>query len=159
MQSRHSAKPLRLSSFSSNLLSCTKMVAGEQVLWQCLEVKEGRRKGAREWQDHSVDTLLSKECPGNFKQCLTSPTIFYSGVLDIALDSHVDDCYATGSAANMMKAFSNLESKIVQKRSPIISFGHSFERVGALRVFDEEGRWVRELGYGRQKVLVLMWWQ
>ena len=44
-----------------------KMNAGEQVLWQCLNVREGRREGARAWQDHFVDTLLSKECPGNFK--------------------------------------------------------------------------------------------
>ena len=46
------------------------MIAGEQVLWQCLQVREGRQKGARAWQDDFVDTLLSKECAGNFLQSL-----------------------------------------------------------------------------------------
>ena len=35
----------------------------EQVLGQCLKVREGRRKGARAWQDHFMNTLLSKVCP------------------------------------------------------------------------------------------------
>ena len=41
---------------------------GQHVLWQCLNVREGRRKRARAWLDHFVDTLLSKECLGTFKQ-------------------------------------------------------------------------------------------
>ena len=39
-------------------------VVGQHVLWQCLKVREGRRKGARAWQDHFVETLLSQDCPG-----------------------------------------------------------------------------------------------
>ena len=41
---------------------------GRHVLWQCLNVREGRWKGERAWQDHLVDRPLSKECPGTFKQ-------------------------------------------------------------------------------------------
>ena len=37
---------------------------GERLLWQCLKVREGRRKGARAWQDHFVDILLAKGCLG-----------------------------------------------------------------------------------------------
>ena len=40
---------------------------GQHVLWQCLKVREGRRKGNRVRQGHFVDTLLSKECPGAFQ--------------------------------------------------------------------------------------------
>ena len=35
---------------------------GKDIVWQCLKVREGRRKGARAWQDHFVDILLGKEC-------------------------------------------------------------------------------------------------
>ena len=51
-------------------------VVGQHVLWQCLKVREGRRKGARAWQDHFIETLLSQDCPGSFKQSLKSSTIF-----------------------------------------------------------------------------------
>ena len=51
-------------------------VVGQHVLWQCLKVREGRRKGARDWLDHFIETLLSQDCPGSFKQSLKSPTIF-----------------------------------------------------------------------------------
>ena len=60
--------------------------------------REGRRKGARAWQDLFKDTLLSKECPGTFKQSLKSPTILYSSELEIALDLHVDDSNVTGQS-------------------------------------------------------------
>ena len=53
-----------------------KSVVGQHVLWQCLKVREGRRKGARAWQDHFIETLLSQDYPGSFKQSLKSPTIF-----------------------------------------------------------------------------------
>ena len=42
-------------------------VVGQHVLWQCLKVREGRRKGARAWQDHFIETLLSQDCPGIFE--------------------------------------------------------------------------------------------
>ena len=29
-------------------------VVGQHVLWQCLKVREGRRKGARAWQGHFI---------------------------------------------------------------------------------------------------------
>ena len=62
-------------------------------LWQCLKVREGRRKGARSWQDHFVEKLLSNDCPGNFKQSGKSPTIFHSRELNITMDVHIDDDY------------------------------------------------------------------
>ena len=40
-------------------------VVGQHVLWQSLKVREGRRKGARAWQDHFIETLLSQDCPGS----------------------------------------------------------------------------------------------
>ena len=51
-------------------------VVGQHVLWQCLKVREGRRKGARAWQDHFIETLLSQDCPGSFKQSLEVPDNF-----------------------------------------------------------------------------------
>ena len=47
-------------------------VVEQHVLWQCLKVREGRRKGARAWQDQFIETLLSRvfqkesEVPDNF---------------------------------------------------------------------------------------------
>ena len=95
-------------------------VVGLHVLWQCLKVREGRRKGARAWQDHFIETLLSQDCPGPFKQSLKSPTIFYSSDFEAALDLHVDDGYMTGPAERMMQVFAYLEGVIVLKLSPII---------------------------------------
>ena len=86
---------------------------GQQKLWQCLKVTEGRRKGARAWQDHFVDILLSRECLGTFKQSLKSLAISYSSEFEIALDLHVDDGYVTGPAENMKKVFAYLETNIV----------------------------------------------
>ena len=138
MQLLHVVKPLILSWVFIEAPEEHKLVAGEEVLWQCTKLREARRKGARAWQDHCVDTLLSKERPGHFKQSLKSPAIFDSSELKIAMDLHVDDGYVTGLAANMMRAFSHLECKIVLKLSPIISVGNSFEHVGALRMIDED---------------------
>ena len=118
---------------------------GQHILWQCLVVRGGRRERARAWQDHFVDTLVSKECPGAFKQSLKSPTTFYSSEFEIALGLRVDDGYVTGPAEKMMEAFAYLEERIALKLSPIIGVGNSSEHVGALRVIDEEGMWVKEL--------------
>ena len=126
---------------------------GQHELWQCLKVREGRRKGARAWQDHFIDTLLSKDCPGSFKQSLKSPTIFYSSDFEAALDLHVDDGYMTGPAERMMQMCAFLEGVIVLKLSPIIGVGDSFEHVGALRVIDKEGMWVKELDKYETSVL------
>ena len=48
-----------------------------------LKVRESRRKGARAWQDHFIETLLSQDCPGSFKQSLKSPTIFTQVILKL----------------------------------------------------------------------------
>ena len=131
-------------------------VVGQHVLWQCLKVREGGRKGARAWQDHFIETLLSQDCPGSFKQSLKSPTIFYSSDFEAALDLHVDDGYMTGPAERMMEVFAYLEGVIVLKLSPIIGVGDSFEHVGALRVIDKEGMWVKELDKYETSVLTMM---
>ena len=131
-------------------------VVGQHVLWQCLKVREGRRKGARAWQDHFIETLLSQDCPGSFKQSLKSPTIFYSSDFETALDLHVDDGYMTGPAERMMQVFAYLEGVIVLKLSPIIGVGDSFEHVGAQRVIDNEGMWVKELDKYETSVLTMM---
>ena len=81
---------------------------GQHVLWQCLKVRKGRRKGARAWKGHFVDILLSKESPGIFKQSLQSPTIFHSSEFEIALGLNVDDGYVTGPAENMKKECSRV---------------------------------------------------
>ena len=120
------------------------------------ESERGRGKGARAWQDHFVDILLSKECPGTFKQSLKSPTIFCSSEFEIALDLHVDDGYVTGPAENMNKVFACLETQTVLKFSPIISVGSSFGHVGALRIIGEEGMWVKELDKYESSVLTMM---
>ena len=96
---------------------------GQHVLWQCLKVREGRRNGARAWQDHFIETLLSQDCPGFFKQSLKSPTIVYSSNFEAALDLHVDDGYMTGPAERMTQVFAYLEGVIVLKLSPIIGVG------------------------------------
>ena len=129
---------------------------GQHILWQCLKVREGRRQGARAWQDHFVDTLLSKECAGAFKQRLKSPTIFCSREFVIASDLLGDDGYITGPAEKMMEVFADLEGEIVLKLSPIIGVGHSSEHVGALRVIDEEGTWVKKLDKYESSVLTMM---
>ena len=117
----------------------------QHVLRQCLKVRESRRKGARAWQDHFIDTLLSPDCPGSFKQSLKSPTNFYSSDFEAALDLHVDDRCMTGPAERMMQVFAYLEGVTVLKLSPIIEVGDSFENVGAVSVIDKEGVWVKEL--------------
>ena len=58
-------------------------IVGQHVLWQCLKVREGRRKGSRAWQDRFIDTLLSQECPGSFTQSLKSPTFFTRVILKL----------------------------------------------------------------------------
>ena len=118
-------------------------------------VREGRRKGARAWQDHFIETLVTQDCPGSFTQSLKSRTIFHSSDFE-ALDLHVDDGYMTGSAERMMQVFAYLEGVIVLKLSPIIGVGDSFEHVGALRVIDKEGMWVKELDKNETSVLTMM---
>ena len=93
------------------VLAVHRATVGQQKLWHCLKVTEGRRKGARAWQDHFLDILLSRECPGTFKQSLKFLAISYSSEFEIALDLHVDDGYVTGPAENMKKVFACLETK------------------------------------------------
>ena len=59
-----------------------------------------------------------------------------------------------------MQVFAYLEGVIVLKLSPIIGVGDSmcfsFEHVGALRVIDKEGMWVKELDKYETSVLTMM---
>ena len=121
-------------------------VVGQHVLWQCLKVREGRRKGARAWQDQFIETLLVARLPKIFQtESEVSRRFLYSSDFEAALDLHVDDGCMTGPAERMMQVFAYLEGVIVLKLSPIIGVGDSFEHVGALRVIDKEGMWVKEL--------------
>ena len=83
-------------------------------------------------------------------------TIYYSSDFEIALDLHVDDGYMTRPAEKMMEVFAHLDGKIVLKVSPIIGVSNSFEHVGALRVMDEEGMWVKEQDKYESSVLTMM---
>ena len=56
----------------------------------------------------------------------------------------------------MKKVFAYFETKVVLKFSPIINVGSWFGHVGALRVIDEEGMWVRELDNYELSVLSMM---
>ena len=75
-------------------------------------------------------------------------------MLEVALDLHVDDGYVTGPAVNMTKVAPISSPKL--SLSPIISVGNSFQHVGALRVIDEDGMWVRELDKYHESVLSMM---
>ena len=81
---------------------------------------------------------------------------FYSSDFETALDLHVDDGYMTGPAERMMQVFAYLEGVIVLKLSPIIGVGDSFEHVGALRIIDKEGMWVKELDKYETSVMTMM---
>ena len=87
---------------------------------------------------------------------MKSPTFFYSSDFEAALDLHVDDGYMTGLAERMMQVFAYLEGVIVLKLSPIIGVRDLFEHVGALRVIDKEGMWVKELDKYETFVLTMM---
>ena len=109
---------------------------------QCLKVEKEDAK------DQELGKIISlKHCCRKIAQdqSLNSPTIIYSSDFEAALDLHVDDGYMTGPAERMMQVFAYLEGVIVLKLSPIIEVGDSFEHVGALRVIDKEGMWVKEL--------------
>ena len=41
-------------------------VVGQHVLWQCLKMREGRRKGARTWQDHFIENTVVARLPRIF---------------------------------------------------------------------------------------------
>ena len=62
----------------------------------------------------------------------------------------------TGPAERMMQVFAYLERVIILKLSPIIGVGGSFEHVGALRVIDKEGLWVKELDKYETSVLTMI---
>ena len=121
-----------------------------------MAVREGRRKGARAWQDHFVEILLGKECPGSFLRSWKSPTIFHSKDLDITMDVHVDDGYVTGPDEGMLKLFGYLTGKIVLKLSPLIKKGMSFEHVGAYRLLTGDDIWVQSLPKYQESVLKMM---
>ena len=100
---------------------------GQHELWQCLKVREGRLIGARAWHDRFVDTLLSTECPGTFKQSLKSPN-------DLSRE-RVRDRFRLACRRRQHDRTSRKDDggvrlsrgKIVLKLSPIIGVGTSFE--------------------------------
>ena len=94
-------------------------VVGQHVLWQCLKVREGRRKGARAWQDHFIETVVAR-LPKIFQRESEVPTIFYSSDFETALGLHVDDGCMTGPAERMMQVFAYLDGVIVLEPSPMI---------------------------------------
>ena len=52
------------------LLECPKEhleSVGKDVVWQCLKVREGRRSGARSWQEHFLACITDAAFPGSFK--------------------------------------------------------------------------------------------
>ena len=53
---------------------------------------------------NSWTSLLSKECLGNFKRSLKSPTISYSSEFEVALELHLDDGYVTGPAETVLSS-------------------------------------------------------
>ena len=85
---------------------------GQLVLWQCLKVREGRRKGARAWQDHFVDAIFE----GAAGSCQAE-----SEVPEDLLFERVRDCirlarrrrYVTGPPEKMMEVFAYLEARSV----------------------------------------------
>ena len=107
---------------------------------------------ARSFQRNTVVARL----PRIFQTESEVPDNFYSSDFETALDLHVDDGYMTGPAERMMQVFAYLEGVIILKLSPIIGVGDSFEHVGALRIIDNEGMWVKELDKYETSVLTMM---
>ncbi|MFM7987255.1 MAG: hypothetical protein ACKPKO_48875, partial [Candidatus Fonsibacter sp.] len=53
-------------------------ICKKPVLWQCLRVTEGRRNGAKSWQDHFHECLTEEACPGRFKRNMKTPSLYHS---------------------------------------------------------------------------------
>ena len=116
---------------------------GKKVLWQCLKVREGRRSGAKSWQEHFAACIQANECPGQFKQNPKTPSQYHSISLDVTVDLHVDDGYATGPPENLQNAFTYLSTVLVLKISPLIMPGMSYNHVGTVRLMTEDGIWAK----------------
>ena len=87
------------------------MMHKKPVLWQCLKVRERRRNGARSWQDHVHECIIDSARPGRFKRSAKTASLYLSRELDVTIEIHVDDGYATGEAQNLEKAFAYFSSK------------------------------------------------
>ena len=128
----------------------------KDVLWQCLKVREGRRNGARSWQEHFLATITSSSCPGKFKQNPKSPSMYYSSELDILMDLHVDDGYVAGPESALKLVFDHLSKALVIKISPLVLAGSSFEHVGTRRTRTADGMWIQAFDKYVTKVLELL---
>ena len=69
-----------------------------------------------------MDTPLSKECPRSSKKSCIQVSLKLCWIRTWMMER-------AGQAANKSKAFSHLEPQILQKLSPVIRAGNSFEHV------------------------------
>ena len=126
------------------------------VLWQCLKVREGRRNGARSWQDHFHECLTDEACPGRFKRNMKTASLYHSKELDVTIDIHVDDGYAVGESESLEKVFAYLSSKLVLKVSSMIKPGMGFDHVGASRFRTDDGMWIQPFSKYVERALEIM---
>ena len=131
-------------------------MAGKPIFWQCLKVREGRRNGARSWQEHFLEQITSSSCPGKFKQNLKTPSLYFSAELDVVIDLHVDDGYCSGPPEALKKVFTYLETVIVMKLSPLATAGMAFDHVGARRERTTAGMCVIPFAKCTESVLEMM---
>ena len=129
---------------------------GRRVLWQCLRVREGRRNGARCWQEHFCSVLTSSECPGRFAQNPKAPPMYFSRSLDILIDLHVDDGYVAGPKEKQEELYRFLEKHVAIKVSPLVEAGVGFDHVGATRMRTESGMWIKPFDKYTERALDLM---
>ena len=47
-------------------------MCNKPVLWQCLKVSEGRRNGARSWQDHFHECMAGSRGVQRLRVCITA---------------------------------------------------------------------------------------
>ena len=119
-----------------------------------LAVKRGQRYHVFLMQlifsESPEEHISLKHCCRKIVQNLSNSSDF-----ETALDLHVDDGCMTRPAKRMMQVFTEHEGVIVLKLSPIIGVGDSFAHVGALRIIDNEGMWVKELDKYESSVLTM----
>ena len=53
----------------------SQLMCKKPVLWPCLKVREGRRNGARSWQDHFHECLTDEACPGKLKRDMKTASL------------------------------------------------------------------------------------
>ena len=115
-----------------------KAKVGKQVLWQCLKVREGRRKGARAWQDHFVDYPA---VAGVSRQLLAESAVPCNLVFE-----GVRNCSGLACGRWLRDGSSR------KHEESILSSRHQRNT----RVIDEDGMWVGELDKYQESVLSMM---